>query len=1085
MRRRFGWIVAAFATAAACHSASVAVSGATIDWVGRLVKPLGRNYNGTFSDAIYWSTGTVPGTADTAQFNANASYTVTFTNPAATGPLIVSAGGVTFDTSNAVIYTASSVDVSGNLTLNPMILGSQGAVTVNGLGAGLTVDAGSRLETNGGISIGTGVSLIQALSGTVTVTGANAIAAMSGGSLTIGSSTAGGLRGSAGVLHVDNGGTFDATAGAIAVNPLGTVNLTGGTLNVSTDAMTITGGELQTDSAGKLSLLSGTTLTVRSGGRVDLNTSGGQELDGVNVLVTDANSHFNDSTNLYVGGHGQSSMMTWQNNATGALGGLFVGSSTFANSKGNVQILSGASVTSTKTGVADFPANAASGTITISGGTLTAGQLTVGTVGLSTGLVNLSGGILITPDAAVVESTGTISLNSGSKFFVQGYLDVNGSLNADSSSTLQLPAGGSLSIALGKVDLNGPVNASGTTILVNGGHLNLSQAPLLDNQPMEMATGSITYENGATGTLAGGLQLGVANSINAHSFASVLSGAHVSAGNIEVGTGGQTGQTGRLTVSGNGSSVISGNLAIGANANSTGLLHVDSGGSFDALVTTVNPTGTLNITGGGFAAPSLSVTGGTVQSDPAGTVAVNSLMVQNGGRVDLNGALSALSFSLQLTVDGAASHLNLAQPLTLGGNLANGVVIFQNGAVGNLAGGLNLDESFNSNGIATIQTGAHVTAGNIGVGADGNSTNSTPLLNVTGAGSSLTQSGAATLTVGAFGAGRSVGLMKVQDGGTFTSGSGPTLVSVNSELDVLGGTYNADGDITFSASTFKQDAAGTFNLAAEKTITFKNDAMVNLDGSFTGGNVDNEVSVKVNGGAMRVQSIDGAGDLTLAAAARLATDHIRQASLTLSGTALVRPQPTPNSDSSASILNRLTISGTGQLDLKNNRLTITYQAGNSPAADIRSYLSSGYDKGAWDGPGLITSMGDASHVALGYADSTDGAVAGLPANTVVVRLARYGDANLDGVVGFDDLLALAQHYGTPTARWDAGDFNYDGSVGFDDLLLLAQNYGSTLLVGAGPALGDQPATTPVPAPTATGLLLFATSLPLFARRRLA
>lgn len=50
-----------------------------------------------------------------------------------------------------------------------------------------------------------------------------------------------------------------------------------------------------------------------------------------------------------------------------------------------------------------------------------------------------------------------------------------------------------------------------------------------------------------------------------------------------------------------------------------------------------------------------------------------------------------------------------------------------------------------------------------------------------------------------------------------------------------------------------------------------------------------------------------------------------------------------------------------------------------------------------------------------------------------------GDANIDGHVNFDDLLALAQSYGQPGA-WRSGDFNGNGFVDFDDLLVLAQRY---------------------------------------------
>jgi hypothetical protein len=53
-----------------------------------------------------------------------------------------------------------------------------------------------------------------------------------------------------------------------------------------------------------------------------------------------------------------------------------------------------------------------------------------------------------------------------------------------------------------------------------------------------------------------------------------------------------------------------------------------------------------------------------------------------------------------------------------------------------------------------------------------------------------------------------------------------------------------------------------------------------------------------------------------------------------------------------------------------------------------------------------------------------------------------GDANLDRVVGFADLLALAQWYGTSESPlWSRGDFDRDDEVGFGDLLLLAQYYG--------------------------------------------
>jgi hypothetical protein len=82
-----------------------------------------------------------------------------------------------------------------------------------------------------------------------------------------------------------------------------------------------------------------------------------------------------------------------------------------------------------------------------------------------------------------------------------------------------------------------------------------------------------------------------------------------------------------------------------------------------------------------------------------------------------------------------------------------------------------------------------------------------------------------------------------------------------------------------------------------------------------------------------------------------------------------------------------------------------------------------------------------------------------------------GDANLDGVVNFGDLLALAKHYNArgDGVEWAAGDFTYDGVVNFADLLVLAKNYNRPLpadVPGAGggfeAALAEVSAVVPEP-----------------------
>jgi hypothetical protein len=191
----------------------------------------------------------------------------------------------------------------------------------------------------------------------------------------------------------------------------------------------------------------------------------------------------------------------------------------------------------------------------------------------------------------------------------------------------------------------------------------------------------------------------------------------------------------------------------------------------------------------------------------------------------------------------------------------------------------------------------------------------------------------------------------------------------------------------------------------------------------------------------------------------------------------------------------LTISGTGRLDVANNRLVVDYDpaaaAAGSPIGSVRAALVGGYAAGKWSGAG-IGSTGIAATRSLGYAEASDvlGASGGIfgsasvDGSAVLVRNTLVGDANLDGRVDFLDLARLAQNYNVSdgSRTWAGGDFNYDGSVDFTDLAQLAQNYNTAL---PGEAIPDTPtglasdlasALAAVPEPTmwvplATGLLV--------------
>lgn len=51
-----------------------------------------------------------------------------------------------------------------------------------------------------------------------------------------------------------------------------------------------------------------------------------------------------------------------------------------------------------------------------------------------------------------------------------------------------------------------------------------------------------------------------------------------------------------------------------------------------------------------------------------------------------------------------------------------------------------------------------------------------------------------------------------------------------------------------------------------------------------------------------------------------------------------------------------------------------------------------------------------------------------------------GDANLDGVVDFEDFLILSNNFGEE-GTWEEGDFDCSGVVSFGDLYILMRTFG--------------------------------------------
>lgn len=144
----------------------------------------------------------------------------------------------------------------------------------------------------------------------------------------------------------------------------------------------------------------------------------------------------------------------------------------------------------------------------------------------------------------------------------------------------------------------------------------------------------------------------------------------------------------------------------------------------------------------------------------------------------------------------------------------------------------------------------------------------------------------------------------------------------------------------------------------------------------------------------------------------------------------------------------------GIVDLANATLITSNANLTAASAAVRA----GYAGGLWNGAGstaaIISSAAAASPIAdvLATVVADDLALpilSGIPtaSGDVIVRYTLRADANLDRVVDFTDLTALALHYGATGQGWAQGNFSFDvdGTVDFSDLVLLAQNCNQTLL----------------------------------------
>ena len=138
-------------------------------------------------------------------------------------------------------------------------------------------------------------------------------------------------------------------------------------------------------------------------------------------------------------------------------------------------------------------------------------------------------------------------------------------------------------------------------------------------------------------------------------------------------------------------------------------------------------------------------------------------------------------------------------------------------------------------------------------------------------------------------------------------------------------------------------------------------------------------------------------------------------------------------------ISSLVVAATGTLDVGTGSLLLA--PGGHDIQTVLGLVRSARSGGNWTGPGITSrNVRTAAFREIGTRPLADG--------SLIVGYAAVGDANLDGSVNIQDLIALtaAGKYGTSAtnAGWWEGDFNGDGRVDVGDLIALVSSglYGS-------------------------------------------
>jgi hypothetical protein len=287
---------------------------------------------------------------------------------------------------------------------------------------------------------------------------------------------------------------------------------------------------------------------------------------------------------------------------------------------------------------------------------------------------------------------------------------------------------------------------------------------------------------------------------------------------------------------------------------------------------------------------------------------------------------------------------------------------------------------------------------------------------------------------------------------------GTSTLQINGAAHV-GGYFGAGGNGSFILQGGTANINGGVNVYADNSYLWVEAGNLNTP-SVNNYSTYSKEGVILTGGTSNMGAVSGTGDMAIGGIgstygpAHGVASSLQQNLLTITSHGTLQITGGTNNT-----VNSLVIDTTGGvLDITNTHLFINYGSGPDPVTSIAAYLASGFNAGAWNGPGIDSSAAAVTPgYAIGYADSADpGNPAGLASGQIEVAYTLIGDADLNRVVNGIDFGILAANFNHTVSRWDQGDFNYDHIVNGIDFTALAANFnkGANGAAVGGSALSD-------------------------------